>query len=101
LAREITGYAIVDVYARFFRTAGFGAEVDAVDAAWKAGDRAGAVKQISARVLDGLGVVGPEPFCRERLAAFARAGLTMPVVLPFAPGGGDPRALLRTLRAFP
>jgi len=104
LARDITGYAIVDAYASFFKTSGFGHEVDALNAAWKAGDRAGAVKQVSPRVLDGLGVVGDEAFCRERIAEFARAGLTQPVILPFAPTGatGDPRpALLRTLRAFP
>lgn len=103
LAREITGYAIVDAYASFFRASGFGPEVDALNAAWTAGDRAGAVKRVSPRVLDGLGVVGDEAFCRERIDAFARAGLTEPVILPFAPaaGGGDPRpALLRTLRAF-
>ena len=104
LARDITGYAIVDVYASFFRTAGFASEVDAVNARWRAGDRAGAVTEISPRVLDGLGVVGDEAFCRARIEAFARAGLTMPVVLPFnpaGPGNGDPRpSLLRTLRAF-
>ena len=102
LAREITGYATVDVYASFFRSTGFADEVDAVNAAWTAGDRAGAVKQVSPRFLDGLGVVGPEAFCRERIAAFARAGLTQPVILPFAPGAGARGdALMRTLRAFP
>lgn len=102
LAREITGYAIVDVYASFFRSTGFADEVDAVNAAWRAGDRAGAVKQVSARFLDALGVVGPEAFCRERIAAFLRAGLTQPVILPFAPAAGARGdALLRTLRAFP
>jgi probable F420-dependent oxidoreductase len=103
LARDITGYATVEAYASFFRASGFGLEVDALTAAWKAGDRAGAVKQISPRVLDGLGVVGDEAFCGKRIAEFARAGLTEPVILPFAPAGagGDPRpALLRTLRAF-
>ena len=103
LARDITGYAIVDVYASFFRSAGYAAEVDALNAAWRAGDRAGAVTQISPRVLAGLGVVGDEAFCRRRIAEFARAGLTQPVVLPFVPAAApDPRAaLLRTLRAFP
>jgi probable F420-dependent oxidoreductase len=104
LARDITGYTIVDVYAAFFRSAGFAAEVDAVNARWQAGDRAGAVGQVSERFLDGLGVVGDEAFCRARIDEFARAGLTMPVVLPFNPAaaaGGDPRpTLLRTLRAF-
>lgn len=105
LARDITGYATVDAYASFFRSAGFTAEVDALLAAWNAGDRAEAVRQVSARLLDGLGVVGDERFCRERIAAFAGAGLTLPIVLPFAPAGpAGPEgraALLRTLRTFP
>jgi probable F420-dependent oxidoreductase len=101
LARDITGYAIVSVYARFFEECGYGPEVAAVNAAWKAGDRAAAVKGISERVLDGLGAVGPADHCREQLAAFARTGVT-PVVLPFAPPGPTARAsLLRTFRSFP
>ena len=101
LARDITGYVTVDVYAAFFRTAGYADEVAAVAAAWSAGDRAGAVKRISPRMLRGLGVVGDEAHCRARLAEFARTGLTQPVIVPFAPAGGDRAGLLRTLRAFP
>jgi probable F420-dependent oxidoreductase len=100
LARDITGYAIVDSYARFFASAGFAPEVEAVNAAWRAGDRAGATRQLSPRVLDGLGAVGPAAFCRERLDAFARTG-ARPVVLPFAVPGPDARAShLRTFRSF-
>jgi probable F420-dependent oxidoreductase len=101
LARDITGYATVDVYAAFFRTAGYAEEVAAVGAAWGAGDRAGAVTRISPRMLEGLGVVGDERFCRARIADFAGAGVTQPVIVPFAPAGADRAALLRTLRAFP
>jgi len=101
LARDITGYATVDVYASFFRTAGYPDEVAQVGAAWSAGDRSGAVKKISPRMLDGLGVVGDEAFCRARIAEFAASGLTQPVIVPFAPAGADRGALLRTLRAFP
>jgi probable F420-dependent oxidoreductase len=101
LARDITGYAIVDVYGRFFADCGFAEEVEAVNAAWKAGDRAAAVKGISERVLDELGAVGSADVCRERMADFARMGAT-PVVLPFAPPGATARAsLLRTFRTFP
>ncbi|HTG12345.1 MAG TPA: LLM class F420-dependent oxidoreductase, partial [Candidatus Eisenbacteria bacterium] len=101
LARDITGYAIVSVYARFFEECGFGPEVEAVNRAWKAGDRAGAVKGISERVLEGLGAVGTAAACRGQMAAFARTGAT-PVVLPFAPPGPGARAsLLRTFRSFP
>ncbi len=101
LARDITGYAIVNAYARFFADCGFAEEVEAVNAAWKAGDRAAAVKGISGRVLDGLGAVGPPDECRDQIAAFASTGAT-PVVLPFAPPGPAARAsLLETFRAFP
>jgi probable F420-dependent oxidoreductase len=100
LARDITGYAVVDAYAAFFRGSGFTAEVNALRGAWSAGDRAGAVKQLSDRLLDGLGVVGDEAFCRERLAQFARAGLTQPVVVPFSPDPAPLPSLLRTVRAF-
>jgi alkanesulfonate monooxygenase SsuD/methylene tetrahydromethanopterin reductase-like flavin-dependent oxidoreductase (luciferase family) len=101
LAREITGYAVVDSYARFFAATGFAAEVEAVHAAWKAGDRAGAVRQISPRFLDALGVVGSAESCRESLAAFTRAGISMPVVFPFAGGPEAAQAALRTVRALP
>jgi hypothetical protein len=93
---------VVDVYASFFRSVGYADEMAAINAAWKAGDRAGAVRQVSPRVLDGLGVVGDEGFCRQRFEAYARAGLTLPVVLPFVPEGADRLASLRrTLAAFP
>ena len=105
LAREITGYSTVDAYAAFFRASGFAGEVDAIGAAWQAGDRAGAVRQVSERFLDAVGVVGPEDFARARIAEFVRAGLTMPVVVPFSPdgaGASDPMpGLLRTIRTFP
>ncbi len=104
LQRDITGYATVDSYAQFFRGSGFAAEIDRLASLWKAGDRAGAAKQISSRMLDSLGVIGPEDACRARIQAFTRAGLTMPVIVPFAAegAGGDPRAaIVRTIRAFP
>jgi probable F420-dependent oxidoreductase len=101
LARDITGYTTVDAYAAYFRASGFADDIDAAQAAWKAGDRAGAVGKLSPRLLDALGVVGPEAYCRERVAEFARAGLTMPVVVPFAAEGDRKASILRTVRAFP
>lgn len=101
LARDITGYCIVDSYARFFTACGFGSEVEAVNVAWKAGDRPGAVKQISPRFRDGLGVVGSADFCRQRLQDFAKAGLTQTVVFPFSVDPAPFPALLRTVQAFP
>ena len=83
-----------------FIACGFGKEVEAVNTAWRVGDRQGAVSQISARFLDGLGIVGPADFCRRRLEEYTKAGLTQPVIFPFSPDP-DPRPTLsRTLKAF-
>ena len=101
LARHITSYAIVDAYAAFFRACGFAEEVDATNAAWAAGDRAGAVTKISPRVLDAMGVVGDADVCRATLRRFADAGVTMPVVLPFTADPVPAASLARTIRAFP
>jgi probable F420-dependent oxidoreductase len=101
LARDVTGYTTVDAYAAYFRSAGFADEIDAAQAAWKAGDRAGAPGKLSPRMLEALGVVGDETYCRERIAEFARSGLTMPVVVPFAPEGDRQASVLRTMRTFP
>src|SRR2546427_4319265 len=42
-ARDLPRHPLADLHAAFFRTAGFAGEVDAVNARWQAGDRAGAV----------------------------------------------------------
>ncbi|HVQ74611.1 MAG TPA: LLM class flavin-dependent oxidoreductase [Candidatus Binatia bacterium] len=99
LARDITGYAIVDSYARFFADSGYADEVERVNAAWRAGDRAGAVSHISPRMLEGITALGDEAACRDRFAEFARAGLTHTVVLPVS-ADGDPATLWRTMRTF-
>src|SRR4029453_10182478 len=70
LAREITGYVIVNAYARFFAECGYGDDANAVNAAWKSGDRAGGGKGISERFLDGLGAVGSVAECREQIDSF-------------------------------
>lgn len=101
LARDITSYAIVDSYGKFFADSGYRGEVERLNAAWTAGDRAQAVREVSPRFVDGLGVVGPADFCRDRIAQYAKAGLTQPVVMPFSAGSADPRAAVaRTVRAF-
>ena len=100
LARDITGYATVDAYARFFVDCGYGDEMERVNAAWRAGDRAGAVRHISPRMLDGITVVGDEAFCRARIADYGRAGLTQVVILPVAAEADPGPSLWRILRTW-
>lgn len=100
LARDITQYAIVDAYARFFASCGYADEMERLNATWRAGDRAAAVGCISDRILDDLGVVGPAAFCRERLAEFTRHGLTQPVVVPIGPPPDPRAAIVHTVRSL-
>ena len=53
--------------------------------AWQSGDRAGAMQQISDRMVEALGVIGPAAACRDQIQQFAEAGIDLPIVMPFAP----------------
>jgi probable F420-dependent oxidoreductase len=99
LRRDITGYTVADVYSRVFRQFGFAPEVDAMQQAWQRGDREAAMRQISDRMVQALGVIGSEDACQEQVQQFIAAGIDLPVVMPFAP---EPTAAayLRTVAAF-
>ena len=85
LRRELTGYAIVGAYRRYFQQIGFRAEVDAINAKWRVGDRSGAMAEVSERMTDRLAVFGTAAQCRARLGQFAEVGITLPIVFPFSP----------------
>ena len=85
LRRELTGYAIVEAYRRYFQQIGFGAEAEAINAKWRVGDRSGAMAEVSEQMTDRLAVVGTADQCRAHLGQFAEAGITLPIVFPFSP----------------
>jgi alkanesulfonate monooxygenase SsuD/methylene tetrahydromethanopterin reductase-like flavin-dependent oxidoreductase (luciferase family) len=85
LRRDITGYTVADVYSRVFRRFGFAAEVEAMQQAWRRGERELARQQISDRMVEALGVIGSAEFCRAHIRRFAAAGIDLPIVMPFAP----------------
>jgi probable F420-dependent oxidoreductase len=85
LRRELTGYATVEAYRRYFQQIGFRAEVEAINAKWRVGDRSGAMAEVSERMTDRLAVFGTAAQCRARLGQFAKVGITLPIVFPFSP----------------
>lgn len=99
LQRELTGYATVEAYQRYFRHIGFGSETDAIAAQWRAGDRAGAVERVSEAMVTQLAVVGSAEHCRARLARFREAGVNLPIVFPFTPQADDRASIYKTLEA--
>jgi probable F420-dependent oxidoreductase len=78
--RTFVAYAIVPVYAEFFRWLGFGDALRPVLEAWDAGDRPGAVEAVSEDLVREIFLLGPVDEQRERLAEFERGGITTGVL---------------------
>ena len=83
--RVIAGYLNVDAYAGMHAWLGRSEELTPMWNAWRAGDRAAAVAAVSDDLCDSLFVHGSPEVCREKVEAFAAAGVTTPVVsiMPF------------------
>jgi hypothetical protein len=93
----LTGYAIVEAYQRYLRQIGFAHETEAVLAKWRAGDRSGAVEEVSDRMTDRLAVFGSAAQCQVRIGRFVEAGVNLPIVFPFSPEADYHTSIHRTL----
>src|SRR3954470_11269209 len=99
----IAAYLNVPVYAAFHEWLGRGPVLQPMWDAWKAGDRKAALAAIPDEVVDDLIVHGAPAACRSKVEAYARAGVTVPVMalLPTPElASGGPSALLETLTAL-
>ncbi len=94
--RMIAEYLNVEVYAAFHDWLGRGEELGPMWAAWKAGDRAGAVEAIPDRVVDDLLVHGTPEACAERVLEYVANGVTTPAPMIIA----DPETTRTVLRAM-
>lgn len=99
LRRDITGYAVADVYSRVFRRFGFEAEVNAMQKAWQHGARERAMQQISDPMVEALSVIGTEAQCQAHIQRFVASGVDLPIVMPFSHDAHQ-ASYLRTITAF-
>ena len=76
LRRHMTPYLITPGYNQFFSEIGFDREAAEASRAWAAGDRKGATETIHDRMLGSIYLFGSAQYCRERLDAYAQAGVT-------------------------
>ncbi len=67
---------------------GFEAEAAAIQDLYLAGDSKGAAKAVPAALLEGMNLVGPEGYVRDRIAAFAGSGVTTLNVILVGSNGG-------------
>jgi alkanesulfonate monooxygenase SsuD/methylene tetrahydromethanopterin reductase-like flavin-dependent oxidoreductase (luciferase family) len=97
-AREfLIFYASLPHYAKAMTASGFGAEMERVATALAAGDRAGATRALSDRLLDEIVLAGPAARCRDQLARFRDAGVECALLGPQRVGDRDVATQARTL----
>lgn len=77
---NIAAFARLPNYRRQWRRSGFVEEVDAMQHAWRTGDRRAVAALVSDRMVEQVCVFGPPGQCREQLDAFREAGAGMPVL---------------------
>jgi alkanesulfonate monooxygenase SsuD/methylene tetrahydromethanopterin reductase-like flavin-dependent oxidoreductase (luciferase family) len=78
--RLITSYLTVPAYAAFHRWLGREPVLNPMWKAWAAGDRKGALAAIPDHLVDELVVHGSPAQCRHKVEAYAKAGVTVPVM---------------------
>jgi probable F420-dependent oxidoreductase len=84
--RWIAAYMTTPVYEAFHSWLGRGEALAPLTAAWRAGDRRGALAAIPDSVVDDLVVIGSATRCRERILEYCANGVTTPVLYFFADG---------------
>jgi F420-dependent oxidoreductase-like protein len=72
-------------YNALARRYGFEAEAEAIQELYLAGEKQKAAEAVPSELLEGTNLVGPEGYVRDRIAAFAEAGVTTLNVIPIAP----------------
>jgi alkanesulfonate monooxygenase SsuD/methylene tetrahydromethanopterin reductase-like flavin-dependent oxidoreductase (luciferase family) len=73
--------------------------VQAIRAAHRAGDRAGALAAVPDEMVDAINVVGDQALVADTIGAYRRAGVDVPVIFPLTWGSAGQDALDPTLRA--
>ncbi|MEV6303113.1 LLM class F420-dependent oxidoreductase [Actinoplanes sp. NPDC051861] len=74
---------------------GYAAEADKIQELYLSGRKAEAAATVPAELLERTSLIGPESYVRERIAAYAEAGVT---VLNVTPIGDDPGRLLAQVK---
>jgi alkanesulfonate monooxygenase SsuD/methylene tetrahydromethanopterin reductase-like flavin-dependent oxidoreductase (luciferase family) len=86
-------------YNRLIAEHGFAGEATAIAAAWAHGDRNAAERAVSDALIDATGIAGTPQDCRERVEAYRRSGIDLPILSPFARGPGARAKFEAAIRA--
>jgi probable F420-dependent oxidoreductase len=90
-------YFATSVYNRFVAWCGFPDEAAAIAKGWAAKDRAANMGAVTDEMIDRIAIIGTADECRAQLRRFADAGVTTPMVHPFALDETSARAAFEAL----
>ena len=90
--RTLGGYIVLPNYRNYWRVAGYGDEMDAIEAALERGDRDAAIAAMSDRWIDDCTISGDATQVRDRLAAWYSTGVT-PIAVMSSTTGGQAKAI--------
>jgi probable F420-dependent oxidoreductase len=93
--KAMASYARAPEYRRFFASAGFAAEADAIASAWQRRDEQAAVAAMTDPMLDSIVAIGDEDTIKAQLQAFLEAGLDHVIVYPLWDRGESPADAIR------
>ncbi len=73
-------------YNRMTVEQGFGEEAAVIAEAWSRGDRDAATRAVSDALVDSICVVGTAQQCRDKVEAYRKSGIDLPMIAPAAEG---------------
>jgi probable F420-dependent oxidoreductase len=86
-------------YNRLLAEAGFGDAVRDIKEAFDRGGREAAATKVPDELIDAVALAGTPETCRERIEAYRRAGLALPIVSPRASGADALAMAMAAIRA--
>ena len=98
--RTLIHYLELPNYRNYWREAGYGEEIDAVEKAIDAGENASIADMMGERWIDDVTIFGPLSRVRERVEAWYDAGIRTPILVPSATAGGQMKAFEEVIGAF-
>jgi len=75
-------------YHRLLVAQGFPEAAQAIRTAWHQGDQVGAARAVPDALIAAVAVAGTSTECRERIEAYRRAGITLPIIFPVVHSAG-------------
>ncbi|MEM7466111.1 MAG: LLM class flavin-dependent oxidoreductase [Pseudomonadota bacterium] len=87
--KTLTSYAYLPNYRNYWRQAGYGEEMDAVEQFLADGKPEAVGACLSDRWIDDVTIAGPASLVKERVANWREAGVKTPILVPSSANGGQ------------